>query len=130
MAKTLMQLGDYSFSLDTAAYQVLFRSTAYQWASQDRMGQRPSAQHLGCGAETMRLNGVIYPEYAGGLTQMDAMREEAEKGEPLILVDGNGYVWQQWCITSIEETQKVFNDYGEPKKVAFRLQLSRYGEDL
>jgi phage protein U len=129
MANIMMQLGSFQFSLDTAAYQTLKRSSQYLWASTARVGQRPALQSVGLGIETIGINGVIYPHYAGGMGQVDAMRGEASKGEPLMLVDGHGRIWQHWCITSIEETQTTFDTNGTPLKIEFRLQLTRHGED-
>ena len=57
------------------------------------------------------------------------MRAEAGKGQPLMLVDGQGEVWQQWVITRVEETRRVFFADGTPRKIKFRLDLRRYGED-
>nr|VFK59876.1 MAG: hypothetical protein BECKTC1821F_GA0114240_103817 [Candidatus Kentron sp. TC] len=57
------------------------------------------------------------------------MRQEASKGDPLLLVAGTGHVLGRWCITNIEESQDTFLKNGVPHKVEFRLQLTRYGED-
>ena len=125
-----MALGNYRFSLDTAAYQSLTRSTAYRWQPQDRLGRRPAQQYLGLGQDEINLEGVIYPEYRGELGQLDRMREEAESGAPLLMTDSTGRVWGRWVIRRVEETQKrVFSVAGTPRKVEFRLQLSHYGED-
>nr|VFK12746.1 MAG: hypothetical protein BECKLFY1418C_GA0070996_100167 [Candidatus Kentron sp. LFY] len=125
----MMALGDYRFSVNEAAYQTLVHSSEYRWKSQERVGRLPAQQYVGPGTETVSLEGVIYPHYAGGIGQLDAMRLEANKGEPLMLVDGRGNVWQKWVITSIEETQSILFEDGTPRKVEFSLQLSRYGED-
>ena len=129
MANIMMQLGSIQFSLNTAAYQTLKRSSQYLWASNARVGQRPALQSVGMGEETLNFSGDIYPHYAGGMGQVDAMREEAKKGEPLMLVDGHGRIWQHWCITTIEETQTLFDIDGTPLKIVFRLQITRSGED-
>ena len=125
----LMALGDYRFSLETAAYQELVRSTEYRWKAQERLQHRPAWQYLGPGREEIALNGTIYPAFRGGLEQLDRMRQEAEKGTPLLLNDSAGRVWGQWVITRVEETQRVFYADGSPRQVEFRLQLARYGED-
>ena len=125
----LMKLGDYTFSIDSAAYQTLSRTTEYRWRSQPRVGRLPAQQFMGPGEETLSLDGVIYPHFKGGLSQLDAMRTEAGKGEPLMLVDGTGHIWQQWVINQVEETHKTLFEDGTPRRVEFRLQLSRYGED-
>ncbi len=126
----LMKLGEYAFCIDSAAYQSLARTTEYRWRSQPRVGRLPAQQFMGPGEETLSLDGVIYPHFKGGLGQLDAMRTEAGKGKPLMLVDGTGHIWQQWVINRVEETHKSVFEDGTPRRVQFRLQLSRYGEDV
>lgn len=125
----LMKLGEYTFSIDSAAYQSLSRTTEFRWRSQARVGRLPAQQFIGPGSETVALDGVIYPHFKGGLGQLDAMRAEAGKGKPLMLVDGTGQIWHQWVIIQVEETHKILFETGTPGRVEFRLQLRRYGED-
>lgn len=127
--RVMWMLGNFMFSRDTAAPQSLRRNTAYTWASQDRFGRDPALQFTGRGADTIDLDGVIYPHYKGGLGQLDAMRELAGQGKPQILVDGRGAVYGKWSILSVEETRSVFLSNGTPRKIEFRLSLQRYGED-
>ena len=128
-AEHMLALGEYRFSVSTAAYQELSYSTEYRWPSQPRLGRRPARQYLGPGEETVALHGVIHPHYRGGIGQIEAMRAEAKKGLPLNLNGGDGRVWGRWCILRIEETRRIFDAGGTPRRVEFRLQLARYGED-
>jgi phage protein U len=131
MINVMMRLGDFRFSISTAAYQSFSRSNGYRWQGQERFGQLPAQQYTGPGEHSISLSGDIYPDFSGaGLKQIDAMREEAIKGLPLILVDGNGYVWGRWVIQSIEDQQGVFFSDGTPRKMAFTLKIVQYGEDL
>ena len=125
----MMALGDYRFSVATAAYRELTRSNEYRWAAQERLGRLPARQYLGPGPETVSLSGVIHPYYRGGLGQVDRMRAEAGRGEPLDLSTGDGTIMGKWVVTRIEETRRVFDADGAPRQVEFRLQLARYGED-
>jgi phage tail protein len=130
MGETMMALGDFLFSIDTAAYQELKHSQSYRWQSQERLLRRPALQFVGVGVETIELTGVIYPHYRGGLKQIDTFREAAGNGEPLLLIDGLGFVWGQWVITQIDEGQSLFQANGQPLKQTFQLNLSRYGEEM
>lgn len=130
MAKTMMKLGAFTFSLDTAAYKQLQRTTAYKWAAQDRAGQSAALQFLGEGEDAITLTGSVYPHYKGGLRQVDSMRAEAAKGEPLILVDGMGWVLGKWVILTVSETKKVLFDDGAPRKIDFSLKLRKYSETV
>lgn len=125
----MMALGDYRFSIDTAAYTQLERSTAWRWAAVERVGARPAQQFIGPGEDTITLDGSIYPYYKGGLGQVSAMRAAAAKGEPLLMLDGTGRVWGLYCITEVRETQTVFFSGGQPRKIDFTISLTAYGDD-
>jgi phage protein U len=125
----MMALGDFRFSLDTAAFQELSRTHAWRWASVDRIGAKPAMQFVGPGEESITMNGTIYPAFRGGLGQIEAMRVEANKGEPLMLVDGTGQVWGKFCITEIRETRKVLFSDGTPRAQDFDISLQAYGGD-
>ena len=129
MSETMMALGSYRFSIDSAAYQELKHSQAYRWQAQERLQRRPAMQFVGAGEESIELSGVIYPHFRGGLQQLEAMRREASKGQPLLLVDGLGFVWGQWVITQIDEGQSFFQGNGQPLKQSFQLKLVNYGVD-
>lgn len=122
----MMTLGSYRFSINTAAYQSKERTTTYRWGKQDRLDHDPVLQFVGPGDDTINLFGIIYPHYKGGLAQVATMRQEASKGEPLMLVQGNGTVLGHWVIASITETEDTFFKDGAPKKVEFSLQLRRF----
>jgi hypothetical protein len=129
MIKVMLRLGEYSFSLDTAAYERLERAVQYTWPSQPRIGQRPGRQFTGIGEESIDLPGVIYPQFRGTLNEMKTLRAMAEEGEPKLLVDGRGNVWGKYCIEEIKETQSVLFSDGVPREVRFQVKLARYGED-
>ncbi len=129
MTETMMALGAYRFAVDSSAYQQLVRSSQYRWPSQERVGRRPARQFVGRGEDTVTLSGVVHPHYAGGLGQIDRMREIAGQGLPLLLADGRGKIWGLWCIERIEETRSVFFANGDPRKIEFSLTLAHYGED-
>jgi phage protein U len=57
------------------------------------------------------------------------MRARAETGEPMMMVDGLGWVWNRWAILSVEETKTVFLADGAPQKIEFSMELQAYGED-
>ena len=128
-SSVLMRLGNFKFSLSSAAYQRISRESEYRWDSTERIGRRPGLQYIGPGSERITLPGDIYPEYAGGWGQLEAMRTEAAQGAPLLLVDGRGLVHGLWVIIRVSEVQSYFSPDGTPRKMSFELQLSRYGED-
>lgn len=125
----MLALGPYRFSLNTSAYQSLKRSSEYRWPSTPRIGKEPLLQAIGPGCDRIDLDGVIYPHFRGGLGQINAMRDSAQKQEPLMLINGQGNVLGRFVITQIEESQNTFLADGAPRKIEFRLSLERYGEE-
>lgn len=130
MPAPMMKLGDYTFSIDTAAYQNTTRDSKYNWAEQARIGTNPALQFSGTGAETLSLPGIIYPTFRGGLKQVDTMRAMAGRAKPLLLVDGLGNVHGYWCITGVKEKTSDFLPAGIPQKIEFTLDLKYFGESL
>ena len=125
----MLKLGKYVFSIHTAAYQSLTRIYQYRWQRQDRLMREPAYQYLGPGDVTVKIDGVIYPHFKGGLRQIDWMQLEASQGKPLMLVDGTGRIYGKWCIQEIQETNQRFASFGRPMKIEFRLGLIQYGLD-
>lgn len=126
----MMKLGPYMFSVGTAAPRQMARTARYSWPSQARVGERPLLQWTGPGEERIELEGVIYPEYKGGLRQVQAMRELAGLGKRWLLVDSLGVVYGLWSILQVEETGAVFDKHGAPRRINFRLQLEHAGDEL
>lgn len=132
MRTYMARLGAFMFSLDTAAFAELSRVSTYRWEGKNRIGRKPAQQNVGSGADTIRLNGTIYPHYRGGLGQMGALRALASTGEPLPLIyafESAGQYCGRWCVTEISETRTVFFDNGAPRRIEFTLSLTEYGED-
>ncbi|MBQ4852687.1 phage tail protein [Pseudoalteromonas sp. MMG012] len=125
----MIALGEYRYSVPTAAYSEFRRVSEYRWQSQDRLARTPAMQYVGPGFDEVTMTGTIYPHFNGGLFQVEAMRAEAIKGKPLLLVDGLGYVRGNYVITRIEETQTDIRVAGVPEKIEFNITLKYYGED-
>lgn len=132
MRTYLAKLGNFQFGIDTAAFQELQRQSTYSWKAQERIGREPAQQNTGRSADTIELSGVIYPHYRGGLGQIGELRAAAQAGTPMPLIYAFEQVGQycgRWCVTSIEETRRVFFEDGTPRKIEFKIGLVEYGED-
>lgn len=127
MSDVMMQLGSFQFSLPTATYQDLSRTTTYKWAAQAQLGGRDALQFTGRN-DKIEVSGVVFPEWRGGTGQLDRMRAEADKKEPLIMVDGRGNVLGLWVILTVSEQQGPFADAGAPLKQQFRLSLQKVSD--
>lgn len=128
MSFVMMQLGSFQFSVSTAAYQELSRSTEYRWADQETFGTLPVSQYTGIGKDSISLRGVVLPEYRGGYGQVDTLRELAATGQPQQLITGEGVLLGRWCIEKIDETQGTFAAKGLPRRVDFTVQLKRFDD--
>ena len=120
----------YTFNLDTAAFDELRRSTEFRWASQERLGRRPAQQGVGMGDEKITLKGVIFPGFKGGLKQLDTLRTLGAQLQPLTLTTSYGDVLGTWCLKSVDEEQSSLMAGGIPRKQAFTLEFVRYGDDM
>lgn len=120
----------YTFGVSTAAYSSMRRSTRWRWSAQARTGRSPAVQFVGRGEDSITLEGVIYPQFKGGLNQLPRMRAEADKGRPFLMADSLGRVdYGYWCITQIDDAQEYLYKDGTPRKTTFQLSLTAYGED-
>lgn len=127
--QSMLALGDFRFSVRTAAPQEVSRESSWEWSSQNRIGREPALQFMGGGGETLRINGVIYPHYRGGFGQIAAMRAMGDLGEPLQLISGSGELLGRWVIERVSERAKVLDQNGRPRRQDFDLTLKKYGED-
>lgn len=125
----MLKLGAYSFSIDSAAYERLTRVNTYRWQAQERLNRAPAYQYLGVGTTYLELTGTLYAQKPEDLQQLNLMRQQANQGKPLQLVDGVGHVYGGWCIQAIREENTVFTQEGAPLKTTFNLALVKYGED-
>jgi len=125
----MMQLGNFQFSIGTAAYQEFRRNVEYRWAELNRIAHRPSLQFVGVGKDEIELRGVILPTFKGGIHQMDILRSYAQKGKTQTLTTGRGENWGPWCVLAITDEQRQMTFKGTPLKIEFSLRLSYYGPD-
>ena len=135
----MMMLGPVCFSIRTAAYEQLERTTQYNWASQPRLGHTllkhmgiggPAYQYISPGDESIKLNGTIYPQYNGGPLDLTLMRLSAGLGVPLPLIDGSGFVLGYWLVEQVTESNGVLFEDGSARRIDFSLSLKRYNEEL
>lgn len=122
----MMIFGMFVFSIPTATYQSLQRSTTWRHASNSRVGQAPAYQYTGPGEDTITLDGSIVPEFGSQLS-LTALRLMGNTGKSFPLIDGNGKVYGMWKLDSVDETQTYFFNNGKPRKVEFSLKLSKTG---
>jgi phage protein U len=127
--QVMMTLGGFKFQLSSAVYQEFKRSTEYRWPKQDRFGRAPVRQYTGYGDDTITLSGVVYPGWNGGRQQVDALRDLAGQGEPLMMVAGDGTVMGRWVVDKVDEGQTIFGPAGAALRQEFTLNLSKFDDE-
>lgn len=125
-ANILYKLGNYKFMLTNAVPQAFQRSTAYNWPQQQRYGQRPTSQYVGQGDDVITMTGVIFPEFRGGMHEVEKWRAMAATGRPHLLISGRGEIFGYWLIENIEEEQSLFALAGAFRKQTFSLRIRHH----
>ena len=123
----MLSLGDFRFSVDTAAYAQLALRAEYPWATVERLQNTPQFQAMGKETRSVTLDGVVYPSYRdAGVSQIESLREAAAKMEPQYLVTGDGHYLGRWIVKNVSQTDSVFFEDGLPQKQEFTLELERF----
>lgn len=123
-------LGYFVFSLHTLAYQDLQRQLAWRHASTSRVGSRPAHQFIGPEDETITLNGVLLPELAGTRLSLELLAAMAETGNAWPLIQGDGTLFGEYLITSIQTTGTLHYQDGAPRRIEFQITLKRTDSTL
>lgn len=121
----LMSLGMFVFGMGTANYNALQRQREWHHETSERHGDRPAAQYIGPGPETIELSGLLVPELGADAGALETLAEMADAGETYPLIDGAGRIMGHYRIARMEEEYLSIMAGGTPRHVGFRLQLHR-----
>jgi len=127
-APTLLMLGGFKFSLNTAVFQEMRRMTSWRWPAQERVGQLDALQFTGPGEDTITLPGVIYPDFKGGDTQLDSLREIGDAGKPVRLISATGKILGLWVVQTVEEIASAHKADGGPRKQEFTVTIKKFSD--
>lgn len=119
----MMALGPFRFGINNGAFQDYKKTAEFIWSEVDRVRREPDLQYAGPASQTIKISGVIYPQFRGGIHQTELMRIQGGLGARLPLTDGFGWFWQQWVITGVDDTRKLFLPNGKPREIQFTLSL-------
>jgi len=129
--QVMMKLGNFKFSILTAAYQKLTKTYGWNWAEVKRFNNTASLQYTGKNNPTRKLDGVVFPEFESvGVYQIDDLVELGDLGTPLLLVSGIGAVLGYWVITKITNTEDKHMEAGIPTKQVFSMEIKYYGDSI
>lgn len=124
--RVMMILGMFVFSINTASFDNLRRSTGWRHASTARIGARAAHQFLGVDEETISISGITYAEIAStGRVSLEALEAMAGTGDHYKLIGGDFKIYGDYVIESLETTRTEFFPDGTARKIEFTLGLKR-----
>ncbi len=123
-----MCLGRFVFGLRTAPFAELSQAHQWRWASNQRFAQDPALQYVGRGESSLDLPCRLAPEITGGYSNIKLLQTMANRGEPYILLRGNGEVLGYWVIKEMQIREGDFFSDGVAQRIDFNLNLQRYSE--
>lgn len=129
MAKMMISLGLFVFSLKTAPFEKQNRTTDFRWAENQRFGRGAVAQFLGPGEDNITLEGTLAPQITGGESNLSRLRLMAASGKAWLMVTGRAVPMGYWYIREISEDKTHFTDDGQARKIEFSVDLKRYFGD-
>lgn len=126
----MMVLGLFVFMRQTAPYQSFEHQIGWRHPSNSRIGLRPATQFLGQDDETVTLSGTLLPAFTGGTLSLEALRLMADTGLAWPLIEGTGFIYGMFVITSLSKTRTVFFKDGAARRIEFTLSLKRVDDNL
>lgn len=125
-----MALGPFLFHAHGFGYTDLERSLETGWATLETARGMDAQQWTGPRSETIRINGVLFPQEFGGQTTLDGVRLAAKQGVPLMLVSIGGRVFGSHTIQRVEETQSLHDRIGTPGQNEYSIELLAYSSSF
>lgn len=130
MNTVMLNLGGFSFEIETAPYQELTRQTGWNWPEQELIGVPPAMQFTGRQAEKINLRGLLAPGFTGGRAAVESLRALGDLGKPLPLVSGTGFFLGLWVIESVEHGEDIHFSDGSPRRMTFGVGLKKYADSI
>lgn len=124
----MMALGPFRFAIDALILQRIDRRLPLRHVDQELIGRAPGSQYLGPGVERIQLPCLIYPVAlpGSGLSQIEAMRQLAVSGAPLMLAAATGRVLGLWTIRDVDDMRDHLLGGAIAQRVEATIDLARY----
>ncbi|WP_045049107.1 phage tail protein [Rouxiella chamberiensis] len=126
----MMTLGMMVFMRQTLPYQGLQHNVDYRWPTNNRVGQRATAQFLGPGDEKITLSGLLLPEITGGKVSLATLKALADLGRAWPLIGGDGTIYGMYVVENINTNASEFFSDGSARRIEFNASLLRVDESL
>lgn len=124
----LAMLGGVIFEIAPLNYTSLNREMEASWATHEVVGSPKVYEHTGEGNRSITIKGKVFPEFSGGLGELDALDGMRLSGQPYHFMRGDGVAggWVILTKISIEEEEIGFGGVG--RAISFTLTLERVGQ--
>lgn len=128
--RVMMQLGDFTFSIDELAYNSMKTDFAWSWAEQGRIGKQDLLQYTGKSAPTRTLDGEAHASLGSSIGALKSLSQLGDLAQPLLMVSGYGDVLGYWVVVSVSSNTRTFLPGGSARHATFSMTLKFYGYDL
>ncbi|ALF60311.1 phage tail protein [Psychrobacter urativorans] len=126
----ILSLGQFVFNVDTMTFAEIQRSRSWSYGSNSIAQGRDQHQFTGAGEETITIPFMIYQSHGFGNRQsIDDLSEMADSGSGYVLIDGSGYIYGVFAITSLDETRSHITNSGVARKIDGTMKLMRVDDD-
>lgn len=119
-------LGPYAFEAHGFGLTDVGRSLKTPWTRVPVAGGLDRLQWMGGESDEVTIRGVLFPHIFGGLASLAGIRDAAENGQPLPLVNLGGQIFGLHVVEAIDEDRGFHDRDGLPMRDAYTLNLKRY----
>lgn len=130
LSRVMLHLGEFSFSVDTLAYQSISQEGTWNWVEQARTGKTDLLQYAGMKAPTKTFEGQAHALMGSSLKSLGDIYQQGLDARPLLMVSGTGQVMGYWVIKSVSDTASSFLPGGMTRQKSFNMTIQFYGFDL
>lgn len=121
----IASFGLFVFDTTTMLPEDVNRHRDWRHASSERFGAIDASQFTGPGEEQLRFTGRLIPELAGSYSSIDTLAAMADAGEAHPFIRGDGLIFGNYIILSIDEQMGAMIDGGLPRVVGFSIEMKR-----
>lgn len=125
MADNLFTLGGIVFRPEHNNLHGFTRRTEYRHNFVDALRGEGGRTFTGKGADVISLPGTVFPGQYGNPNIVNEVRAQARVGQPLQLIDGDGYLIGRYTISAVEEDREVLLEGGKGRVMSYVIELRK-----
>lgn len=121
----LMMLGPVAFTVAPFNAHQSAHTHETDYAEKPILGARPGLEFVGEGPERWTIEGRLFPEKFGGLSQLELLAQARRSGQPQYMMRGDGGQMGWVSILSISETSSHLDARGVGRVVDVSISVQR-----